>query len=95
MSLKTERQQSSNVGYEPKGFCCHCDWMAMKRASSEGPNPFWSTRAREELALQMARPSTLPSTLPPVPADGDWDLDRTPEPLMPPSFFQDTSEQLD
>ena len=59
--------------------------MAVKRASSEGPNPFWSTRARDELALQMARPSNLPSELPPVPADGDWDLDRTPEPLMPPA----------
>ena len=72
--------------FEPKAHVIHCGSMAMKRAASEGPNPFWSKKAQAELELQSARPADLPFAscmLPPVPPDGDWELDeKTPGPLQ-------------
>ena len=53
----------------------------MKRSASEGANPFWSSKARAEKALQDARPSNLPAMLPPVPPDSEWDVE-TPNPVM-------------
>ena len=51
--------------------------MAMRRSTSEPrANPFWSSRATEELMIRRSRPLTLPTVetpdaeLPPVPHDG-------------------------
>ena len=59
----------------------------MVRSSSlpDGPNPFWSSRSRNEWELLRARPSDLPTETPenfPVPETGsDWGGSHGPSPM--------------